>query len=138
MNKNVLIGVIAVVLIAGGGGAWYYLGGGQGSVLMPDPKPVVSQGVASEAKGTLTFANSQYIVIGDPKFATGLYIRNSYDSKVDVALKPLIGKQVEVYGSLASQYSGDMLLLWLNGRKIMEESEAINPQSSGNSGEIGR
>ncbi|MHB1129175.1 MAG: hypothetical protein ACYC06_03910 [Ilumatobacteraceae bacterium] len=123
MNKKVSIAIIAVVLIAGCGG--------KSPVATPDQKPTVSQGVIGEAEGTLTFSNSQYVVTGDPKFTYGLYIKNSFDPKVDVALKPLVGKEVEVYGSLASQYSGDMLLLWVNGKTIMEESEAINPQSSG-------
>ncbi|MBI2098957.1 hypothetical protein HYT45_00910 [Candidatus Uhrbacteria bacterium] len=126
MNKKILIGVIAVVLAGGGAGAWYYFGGERGS----EAKPQVSSGIPKTVKGLLSKNDyGQYIIVSTES-ERSYYVKNYSDSKVKAALEPLVGKEVEIYGSVANQNTGDLLLLWVNGKKIIEEAEAES-QSSG-------
>jgi|GEM_PF-5877385 len=115
MNRIIKIVIIVVVafLILGIIGSGYYF------LFL---RPIVKQGKALITWGIIK-KNSDLYIIENTK-SNYRYVINSFDPKIEKALSPLVDKFSVIYGVV--EEGNNFLLLWLNGKMIVKEEEALN------------
>jgi len=87
-----------------------------------EEKPTISMGLPVTLDGTLEKQNDYFVISNDKNYNYDIYFINSSDIKN--SLDGLIGKEVEIYGSLGGNTDNELLVLWVDGKKIYDEDQA--------------
>ncbi len=122
MNKTTI--VVTLVIVVGALIALaMFLFKGKSSQQELSPSQIASFPTA-EAQGTLSFKTGQFVIkVNETR---QVYLLNSGNPKVVLALKPLLNSQITITGKPNGpdpKRSGDWYLLSVNGKQILQDSE---------------